>query len=49
MTAMDLNAWIVFIIYIILGIPFMAYAKIMQKKKPDEWKKSIISPDTEKK
>ena len=32
-------------LYFALGIPFMAYAKHMQKKKPEEWKQIILSPD----
>lgn len=48
MTSMDLNAWIVLIIYVVLGIPFWVYARMMQKKKPEEWKMVITSPDTRK-
>ena len=34
-------------IYFSGGILMWIYAKIMQKKKPVEWKKIIISPDTD--
>lgn len=47
-TTMDRNAWIVLIVYIVLGIPFWAYAKAMQKKDPENWKEVITNPDTEK-
>ena len=47
-TTMDRNAWIVLIVYIVLGIPFWAYAKAMHKKDPENWKEVITNPDTEK-
>ncbi|PWM68455.1 MAG: APC family permease [Eubacteriales Family XIII. Incertae Sedis bacterium] len=47
LSAMNMNAWIVLLIYLALGVMFWAYAKIMQKKNPEEWKVIITSPDTE--
>lgn len=42
---MNLGAWIVLIIYTILGIGLWAYAKVQQKKNPDEWHPIIINPE----
>ena len=42
---MDAGGWLAVGLYFALGIPFMAYAKHMQKKKPEEWKQIILSPD----
>ena len=43
--SMDLGGWMAVGLYFALGVPFMLYAKHMQKKKPDEWKQIILSPD----
>ena len=43
--SMDAGGWLAVGLYFALGIPFMAYAKHMQKKKPEEWKQIILSPD----
>ncbi|MDO4478212.1 MAG: APC family permease [Lachnospiraceae bacterium] len=45
LTTMDLGAWIVLLIYIVLGVPFWLYARIMRKKNPAVWDKPVISPD----
>ena len=42
---LDLGGWMAVGLYFALGVPFMLYAKHMQKKKPDEWKQIILSPD----
>ncbi|MCI6277725.1 MAG: APC family permease [Clostridium sp.] len=43
--SMDVGGWIAVGLYFALGIPFWLYAKKMQIKKPNEWKKIILSPD----
>ncbi|MPM02006.1 hypothetical protein SDC9_48250 [bioreactor metagenome] len=43
--AMNTGAWVVFILYFALGIPFWAYAKGKQKKDPANWAPIILSPD----
>ena len=44
--AMDTGAVTVLIIYLILGICFWGYAKLRQKKDPENWAPVVISPDT---
>lgn len=44
--AMDMGAWIVLIIYAVLGILLWIYAKHMQKKDPVNWAPVELSPDT---
>lgn len=46
LSAMNRNAWIVLLIYLAIGVVLWGYAKIMQKKNPDEWQMVITSPDT---
>ncbi len=43
--AMNKGAWLVFILYFALGIPFWAYAKSRQEKDPQNWAPIILSPD----
>ncbi|WP_206460175.1 APC family permease [Anaerovorax sp. IOR16] len=46
--AMDMGAWIVLGLYLLLGIPFWAYAKNKQKTDPEKWGAVILSPDNQK-
>lgn len=43
--AMNMGAWIVLCLYLVLGIPFWAYAKRKQKTDPERWAAIILSPD----
>lgn len=43
--SMDAGGWMAVGLYFALGVPFFLYAKRMQKKKPEEWKAVILSPD----
>ena len=45
LTSMDASAWAAMGIYIALGVPFFAYARVMQKKDPGNWEQIITSPD----
>lgn len=47
MKSMDVGGWAAVGLYFALGVPFFLYARSMQKKKPDEWKATILSPDME--
>lgn len=44
--AMDKGAITVLIIYAVLGICFWGYAKMRQKRDPENWSPVVISPDT---
>ena len=44
--AMDSGAITVLIIYIVLGLAFWGYAKMQQKKDPQNWAPIVISPET---
>lgn len=44
---MSRDSWIVLGVYIAMGLPFFLYAKYMQKKKPQDWKPMVISPDNQ--
>lgn len=43
-TSLDTGAITALAIYLALGVIFWVYAKIMQKKKPELWSKTIIGP-----
>ena len=43
---MNLGAWIVMLVYVLLGLAFWGYMKHMQKADPEGWKPVTISPDT---
>ncbi len=43
--AMDIGAWVVLGLYLLLGIPFWAYARKKQKTDPQKWAAVILSPD----
>lgn len=45
LTSMDASAWAAMGIYIAVGVPFFIYARVMQKKDPENWKQIITSPD----
>lgn len=45
--SMNFGGWIAVGLYFLLGIPFFLYAKSMQKKKPEEWKPVILSPENQ--
>ena len=45
-TAMDVGAWIVLVIYAALGVVLWTYSKYMEKKDPANWSPVIVSPDT---
>ena len=45
-SAMDKGAWLVLILYAILGVILWAYSKLMEKKDPENWSPVILSPDT---
>lgn len=45
-TAMNTGAWIVLVIYGVVGIGFWGYARIQEKKDPVGWAPVVISPDT---
>ena len=43
--AMNPPAWIVLCIYVGIGVILWIFTKVMQKKKPDTWKKIIPNPE----
>lgn len=43
--AMNPPAWIVLCIYVGIGVILWIFTKVMQKKKPDTWKKIITNPE----
>ncbi|WZL72161.1 APC family permease [Clostridiaceae bacterium 35-E11] len=45
--AMNREAWIVLGAYVALGVAFWGYAKMMQKRKPEEWEAKIITLEDE--
>jgi len=46
-SAMNIAAWGVLVLYFALGVPFWLYAKSMHKKNPSEWAPIILSPDND--
>lgn len=45
---LDATAWLVLAAYIVVGLCFWGYAKMMQKRGAANWEMKITSPDTEK-
>lgn len=43
--AMDINAWLVLLLYVVIGVGFWLYSKYRQKKDPNDWKPHILTPD----
>ncbi len=44
-SSMNINAWLVLLLYFLIGAAFWLYARLMQKKSPQKWKPVIINPD----
>ncbi len=44
-SSMDSTAWLVLLLYFLIGAAFWLYAKYMQKKFPKVWQPVIINPD----
>jgi hypothetical protein len=42
---MNKGAWITLIIYLLLGVPLLFYARSKQKSDPEHWQRIIINPD----
>jgi APA family basic amino acid/polyamine antiporter len=43
--SMDKGAWITLVIYLLIGIPFLFYARSKQKTDPEKWRRIVINPD----
>lgn len=43
-TAMTFSSWMMLILYFSIGFVFWLYAKYMQKKSPEKWAPSILTP-----